>query len=74
MLSLTASFTSQDTKVKQAASTKVEDYPEIEKFIPYDPLGNQTTDSAASSWLQKVFDGSKIPRYLVFYVLFVHFK
>ncbi|KAG8003889.1 hypothetical protein GBF38_007899, partial [Nibea albiflora] len=30
----------QETKVKQAACTKVEEYPEIEKFIPYDPLGN----------------------------------
>ncbi|XP_027142691.1 securin [Larimichthys crocea] len=28
----------QETKVKQAACTKVEEYPEIEKFIPYDPL------------------------------------
>ncbi len=31
---------SQETKIKQAAHTKVEEYPEIEKFIPYDPLGN----------------------------------
>ncbi|XP_074530483.1 securin [Halichoeres trimaculatus] len=29
---------SQETKVKQPATTKVEDYPETEKFIPYDPL------------------------------------
>ncbi|KAM9357445.1 securin [Symphorus nematophorus] len=28
----------QETKVKPAPQTKVEDYPEIEKFIPYDPL------------------------------------
>ncbi|XP_034545659.1 securin [Notolabrus celidotus] len=28
----------QETKVKQAPTTKVEEYPEIEKFIPYDPL------------------------------------
>lgn len=30
----------QETKVKHAPHSKVEDYPEIEKFIPYDPLGN----------------------------------
>lgn len=30
----------QETKVKQAPQTKVVEYPEIEKFIPYDPLGN----------------------------------
>lgn len=29
----------QETKVKPAPKTKVEEYPEIEKFIPYDPLG-----------------------------------
>ncbi|XP_018549745.1 securin isoform X2 [Lates calcarifer] len=28
----------QETKVKQAPQTNVEEYPEIEKFIPYDPL------------------------------------
>ncbi|CAJ1058909.1 securin [Xyrichtys novacula] len=28
----------QETKVKQAPPTKVEEYPEIEKFIPYDPI------------------------------------
>ncbi|XP_030252713.1 securin isoform X1 [Sparus aurata] len=28
----------QETKVKLATQTKVEEYPEIEKFIPYDPL------------------------------------
>ncbi|XP_067455811.1 securin [Thunnus thynnus] len=28
----------QETKVKHAAQNKVEEYPEIEKFIPYDPL------------------------------------
>ncbi|XP_068596940.1 securin [Brachionichthys hirsutus] len=28
----------QETKVKNAPQTKVEEYPEIEKFIPYDPL------------------------------------
>ncbi|XP_041800526.1 securin [Chelmon rostratus] len=28
----------QETKVKHAPHTKVEEYPEIEKFIPYDPL------------------------------------
>ncbi|KAI3351584.1 hypothetical protein L3Q82_020424, partial [Scortum barcoo] len=28
----------QETKVKHAPQTKVEEYPEIEKFIPYDPL------------------------------------
>ncbi|XP_037315829.2 securin isoform X2 [Pungitius pungitius] len=28
----------QETKVKPASLNKVEEYPEIEKFIPYDPL------------------------------------
>ncbi|KAF0039884.1 hypothetical protein F2P81_008119 [Scophthalmus maximus] len=28
----------QETKVKHAGPTKVEEFPEIEKFIPYDPL------------------------------------
>ncbi|XP_028272404.1 securin [Parambassis ranga] len=28
----------QEVKVEPAPSTKVEEYPEIEKFIPYDPL------------------------------------
>ncbi|XP_047441972.1 securin [Mugil cephalus] len=28
----------QETKVKDAPPVKVEEYPEIEKFIPYDPL------------------------------------
>ncbi|XP_039974917.1 securin [Xiphias gladius] len=28
----------QETKVKHAPQTKVEEYPEIENFIPYDPL------------------------------------
>ncbi|KAM7389205.1 hypothetical protein PAMP_023197 [Pampus punctatissimus] len=28
----------EETKVKHAAQNKVEEYPEIEKFIPYDPL------------------------------------
>ncbi|XP_037637145.1 securin [Sebastes umbrosus] len=28
----------QETKVKAASQTKVEEYPEIENFIPYDPL------------------------------------
>ncbi|KAM9741669.1 securin [Menidia menidia] len=28
----------QETKVKHASQTKLEEYPEIEKFIPYDPL------------------------------------
>ncbi|XP_054453918.1 securin [Anoplopoma fimbria] len=28
----------QETKVKHASLIKVEEYPEIEKFIPYDPL------------------------------------
>ncbi|TNN63421.1 Securin [Liparis tanakae] len=28
----------QETKVKNASLIKVEEYPEIEKFIPYDPL------------------------------------
>ncbi|XP_040904346.1 securin [Toxotes jaculatrix] len=28
----------QETKVKPAPHSKVEEYPEIEKFIPYDPL------------------------------------
>uniref|UniRef100_A0AAQ4R7P9 Securin n=1 Tax=Gasterosteus aculeatus aculeatus TaxID=481459 RepID=A0AAQ4R7P9_GASAC len=28
----------QETKVKPASMNKVEEYPEIEKFIPYDPL------------------------------------
>ncbi|XP_069027396.1 securin [Embiotoca jacksoni] len=28
----------QETKVKHASQAKVEEYPEIEKFIPYDPL------------------------------------
>uniref|UniRef100_UPI0037E701E7 securin n=1 Tax=Semicossyphus pulcher TaxID=241346 RepID=UPI0037E701E7 len=28
----------QETKVKPASQTKVEEYPEIENFIPYDPL------------------------------------
>ncbi|XP_075902639.1 securin isoform X2 [Nelusetta ayraudi] len=28
----------QENKVKPALPTKVEEYPEIEKFIPYDPL------------------------------------
>ncbi|XP_070769834.1 securin [Enoplosus armatus] len=28
----------QETKVKHAPHSKVEEYPEIEKFIPYDPL------------------------------------
>lgn len=32
-------YSSQETKVKAAPKTKVEEYPEIEKFIPYDPLG-----------------------------------
>lgn len=30
----------QETKVKHPPQTKVEECPEIEKFIPYDPLGN----------------------------------
>lgn len=30
----------QETKVKHAAQMKVDEYPEMEKFIPYDPLGN----------------------------------
>ncbi|XP_023253789.1 securin-like isoform X1 [Seriola lalandi dorsalis] len=29
---------SQETQVNNAAQTKAEEYPEIEKFIPYDPL------------------------------------
>lgn len=33
----------QETKVKAASQTKVEEYPEIENFIPYDPLGNYNT-------------------------------
>ncbi|XP_071362770.1 securin [Trachinotus anak] len=28
----------QETQVKHASQTKVEEYPEIEQFIPYDPL------------------------------------
>lgn len=29
----------QETKVNHAPQMKVEEYPEVEKFIPYDPLG-----------------------------------
>lgn len=29
----------QETKVKHASQMKVDEYPEMEKFIPYDPLG-----------------------------------
>lgn len=41
ILALMQHFCSQqETKVKHAPHIKVEEYPEIEKFIPYDPLGN----------------------------------
>lgn len=34
-------FQTQETKVKHVPQMK--EYPDIEKFIPYDPLGNVTT-------------------------------
>lgn len=50
LLSCSLVFTSlyscsqQETKVKPAPQIKVEEYPEMELFIPYDPLGKLVWD------------------------------